>query len=85
MNFHNLRLPAMAMAIAVGLLSAPAVVFAQDAAAAPTNTACTAGSVVAQVPDPAVSASGYPDEGFDYTPPSAPQDPKPQNPVVKSC
>jgi len=31
------------------------------------------------------STAGYPDEGFDYTPPAPAPDPKPENPVTKSC
>ena len=86
MKIHKLRLPAVALALAVGLSMAPAAAFAQATPPGASSTSCTAttGSV-AQVPDPAVSASGYPDEGFDYTPPTAAADPKPENPVSKAC
>lgn len=86
MIIHKLRLPLMAIAVtAVSLLTTPAVVLAQNATpSAPASTSCSAPSVV-QAVDPSVSASGYPDEGFDYTPPAAAADPKPENPVIKSC
>lgn len=82
---HKLRLPLMAVAItAASLLSAPGVVLAQSTPPAASPSSCSAPAVV-QAVDPSVSASGYPDEGFDYTPPSPAADPKPVNPVVKSC
>jgi hypothetical protein len=86
MNLNKLRLPVVALAIAaVSLLSAPGAVLAQDATpAAQQPTSCSV-TTVAQAADPSVSASGYPDEGFDYTPPAPASDPKPENPVVKSC
>jgi hypothetical protein len=87
MKFQNLRLPVMALAFAaLSLLSAPAAVLAQDATptAAQTPTSCSV-TTVAQAADPSVSASGYPDEGFDYTPPAPAADQKPENPVTKSC
>ncbi|CAN5298111.1 hypothetical protein BH10CYA1_BH10CYA1_29030 [soil metagenome] len=87
MKPFKLRLPVMALAITVlSLLSAPAAVFAQVAtpSAAQTPSSCSL-NTVAQAIDPSVSASGYPDEGFDYTPPAPAADPKPENPVTKSC
>jgi hypothetical protein len=86
MNLHKLRLPALALAIcAATFLTAPPGAFAQDATpTAQPPTTCSAPSVV-QAIDPSVSASGYPDEGFDYTPPTPAADPKPVNPVTKSC
>ncbi len=87
MKPFKLRLTVVALAFtALSLLSAPAAVFAQDAkpAAAQTPTSCSV-NTVAQAVDPSVSASGYPDEGFDYTPPAPAADPKPENPVTKTC
>lgn len=84
MKPFTLRLPVLALAItAFSLFSAPAAVFAQATpTAAPSSCSVT---TVAQAIDPSVSASGYPDEGFDYTPPTPAADPKPVNPVQKSC
>lgn len=85
MKTFNLKLPAMVFIAALGLLSAPATVLAQSPGEATTSFGCAASNVVAQAGTPVTSGSGYPDEGFDYTPPSPAADPKPVNPVTKTC
>jgi hypothetical protein len=87
MKNHKTRLTALTMfVLAVALFTAPAAVLAQEKApVAKTSTACAATTIsVAQV-DPSVSGSGFPDEGFDYTPPTPAADAKPVNPVIKAC
>ncbi len=73
--------------IGAGLFS-PIAAFGQSDTSAPDATmpvSCTYNGGTNDLVDPSVSKSGYPVDGFDYTPPATPIEPKPENPVQKAC
>lgn len=81
---RNFMLPLLTMFVMATALTVATTGSAFAQASPAQATVCSALTASTGSTDPAAS-SGYPDEGFDTTPSTPAPDPKPENPVTKSC